>query len=84
MKIRVYTSDFVPGYFTDIPGEVTFDPSHPLTYPGDEVRPVEILPFEVAAADRERWRKLLYTISRDGTVTIWERAGRTSADILGQ
>jgi hypothetical protein len=91
MKVRVYrlskpfTSKAV---FIDIPGEPTFDPSHPGTYPGAEVELVEALPTPEAALEKYGQAALcgeggtMYSANSDGSISIWRTTGRTSREII--
>lgn len=86
-KIRPYFD--LDNSFIDIPGQPTFDPKHPRTYPGAEVELVEVMTPDEAMikygvealchAD-----KILYSKAYGGNVAIWRLTGRTSADVLAE
>lgn len=69
----------------DIDGKPTFDPKHPGTYPGAEVRPLETITAEefISRYGRQGCYRddILYT-SRGQSVTLWEKTGRTSVQAI--
>lgn len=91
MRVRVYSMEpyhDAPGYFINILGKETFDPSHPTEYPGAEVEAVETLPLTDAKDKYMRDGVIIepYTVRNSGyldcTVTILRLTGRTSADVI--
>lgn len=95
MKIQVFPiRPFfnIDAYFINRTNEPTFDPKHPVVYPGDEVVKVETLTGTEAIAkysyDDLKGPDVLYTIKNSGLsknqmrITIWEKTGKTSADIV--
>lgn len=86
MKTTVFTLKpyfDIDGYFINIEGEPTFDPKHPITYPGNEVRLVEELTDEqfLNRYGIDGLDEVIY-LQRGKLVQIIELTGKTSADIV--
>lgn len=92
MRIRIYSlRPFfdIDGHFINPEKGQSFDPAHPRTYPGDEVELIEILPVNEALEKYGRGplrNEILWTPVRGqrDTVAIWQRTGKTSADVLNE
>jgi len=92
MRVQVYSLrpyHDIEGYFINAP-DVVFDPKHPGTYPGLEVKLVETLSGKQALAKYGK-RALCYTdevlysqsnIRSEPEVIIWRLTGKTSREIV--
>ena len=82
-SVRPYFNN--DGHYIDIDGKPTFDPKHPGTYPGAEVKAIETITAEEFISRygaRGYYRDdILYT-SRGRLVTLWEKTGRTSVQAI--
>ena len=89
MKIQIFSLKpyfNIEGHFTNILNQPTFDPKHPITYPGAEIKTIETLTPKEAQNKYGRYINKPHQVHNSGskncTVTIFEYTGKTSADII--
>ncbi len=92
MKVKVYSLQpyfDIDGGFIDIPGQPTFDPKHPRTYPGNQVKVVAVLTPAQALQEYGKRElcyggEVLYSPNGEEQIIILELTGQNSRDILSE
>lgn len=92
MKVKVYSLKpyfNIDGGFVDIPNQPSFDPKHPRTYPGNQVKIVAVMTANEASQKYGKRElcfgsEILYAPNGEGGVIILELTGKTSRDVLSE